>query len=503
MRRHRIKDDCEIWLEPWLGSPSIIVNSVGGGRERIEGLAVLLASLARSGHQAVEVGYHPSGKEYQKLPDVPLDETSTLAQPVEAAKALCRAAARVEGGNYGSRLRLVLPTAGMDKIEALIATIGTPAEDTRRTTEAPGVKVEKPQSGRQIVDHVLRSLQAEGLAFRREQVADFYLAVRTKPFVLLAGISGTGKSILARRFADACDFPAPLIAVRPDWSDPSELLGYRDLKGAFVPGRLIPHIVAATEQADRPYFLVLDEMNLARVEHYFADLLSIMETRRLRGNSIETDTICLDIGADTRLRCEATLAARIKAVLVDGGLRLPPNLCIVGTVNMDESTHPFSKKVLDRAMTLEFVATDLTEVPVRQELPPPLSVNSEELDAPLIALSQIHQGSEMFFADAIQLLVDLNVHLARASLQVGYRTRDEVCIYLHHNREQNLLNPSDALDLALYHKVLPRIQGGEEIREPLAAIKSLLDRKGLGRCVAKIAEMQQRLEQAGFTAFWA
>jgi hypothetical protein len=341
------------------------------------------------------------------------------------------------------------------------------------------------------------------LDFSEEQVADFYLAVRTKPFVLLAGISGTGKSILARRFAEACGFLAPLIAVRPDWSDPSELLGYRDLEGSFVPGRLIRHLVAAAERTDRPYFVILDEMNLARVEHYFADLLSVMETRRVVGDRIVTDTLDLDIGPDTNFRCDAEFAVRLKNLLADRGLAVPPILCVIGTVNMDESTHPFSKKVLDRAMTLEFVTADLRAVPVRKEPPASLSVRSGDLDAPYLSLSQVYLGKEALFQPAIDLLVELNGILTQASMQVGYRTRDEVCLFLAHNAEQRLLDAQDALDLALYHKVLPRLQGGEEVRELLKAVHQLLSRGGLPRCVRKIDEMQQRLERAGFTAFWA
>lgn len=489
--RYRIRGDCEVWVEPWDPGTSIVVNSVGGGPDRRPGLAALLEALAREDMNPTEVGYHPSRRDYVKLEGVPLDAGATLERPSEAAQALHRAAGRVPGGNQGSRLRLVLPNSATQQVEELLRGLADGQEPTSTL------------SGQQIVDHVWRSLAAEGLDFSKEQVADFYLAVRTKPFVLLAGISGTGKSILARRFAAACGFPAPLIAVRPDWSDPSELLGYRDLEGAFVPGRLIPHLVAAADRPDRPYFVILDEMNLARVEHYFADLLSVMETRRTVGDRVVTDTLDLDIGSETAFRCDAGLAERLKGLLADRGLAVPSNLCVVGTVNMDESTHPFSKKVLDRAMTLEFVAVDLRAVPVREEPPTPISAGAGDLDARHLSLSQVYAGREAFFQPAIDLLVELNGTLAQASMQVGYRTRDEVCLFLFHNAEQALLDEPVALDLAVYHKVLPRLQGGEEIRDLLAAVHQILSSRGLSRCVRKIDEMQQRLERAGFTAFWA
>jgi MoxR-like ATPase len=315
--------------------------------------------------------------------------------------------------------------------------------------------------GAALVEHVQASLAADGLHFSREQVADFYLAVRTKPFVLLAGVSGTGKSILARRFAAACGFAAPLVPVRPDWSDPSELLGYRDLSGAFVPGRLIEHLVAAAERPDLPFFVILDEMNLARVEHYFADLLSLMETRRVEGEVVVTDRLELGLGPETALRCDAELERRLRAQLTGGGLPMPPNLCVIGTVNMDESTHPFSKKVLDRAMTLELVDVDLGFVPSSQQRPPPRRVAAAELDAPWTSLLQVVPAHQALVERVSRLLTELNQPLAEASMQVGYRTRDEVCLYLARNAAEGLLAEGDALDLAVHHKVLPRLQGGE------------------------------------------
>jgi len=124
--------------------------------------------------------------------------------------------------------------------------------------------------GRDLVDHAHAALVASGFLFRREDVADFYLCLRAKPFVLLTGISGTGKTALARQFARACGFACDLVAVRPDWNDPGDLLGYPDLEERFVPGRLVEFLVAAREEPERPRLLLLDEMNLARVEHYFA-----------------------------------------------------------------------------------------------------------------------------------------------------------------------------------------------------------------------------------------
>lgn len=489
MKRYRFLKECEVWPEEYEDQPSIVINSVGGGPDRRPGMAVLLKGLGVASIPIAKVGYHATGKAFVPLDGVTLVPADVRDDPQQAVLVVHRAVGRIEGANQGSRIRLVLGGTTMAELTALLERISDHEGGAR--------------TGKEIVDHVHDSLLADGLDFSWDQVADFYIAVRTKPFVLLAGISGTGKSILARRFADACGFSAHLIPVRPDWSDPSELLGYRDLEGAFVPGKLLPHLVAAIEAHERPYFIVLDEMNLARVEHYFSDFLSILETRRHLGDRVVTDPLGLDLDATTTFRCGEDLARRLRAVVAGPGLSIPSNVCFIGTVNMDESTHPFSRKVLDRAMTLEFVEVDLKAVPVRRPRPDALPVGSADLDAPHLTLSEVYAGSESRFTEAIQLLVDLNKVLARASLQVGYRTRDELCLYLHHNAEQGLLNQAAALDLAVYHKVLPRLQGGEEVRDLLGEVRLLLSAHDLRRCLRKIDEMKARLEQAGFTAFWS
>lgn len=134
----------------------------------------------------------------------------------------------------------------------------------------------------QIQSHIRR----KGFFFPKHLIENFYLSLKTKPFVILAGISGTGKTRLVKLFAEAFGATGnngqfTLIPVRPDWSDPADLLGYKDLSGRFKPGPLTEVLVEARkpENGHKPYFICMDEMNLARVEHYFSDLLSVLETQ--------------------------------------------------------------------------------------------------------------------------------------------------------------------------------------------------------------------------------
>lgn len=158
--------------------------------------------------------------------------------------------------------------------------------------------------------------------------------------MILAGISGTGKTRLVKLFAEALGATRDngrfrLIPVRPDWSDPADLLGYKDLSGRFQPGPMMQVFVEARQPENRhqPYFICLDEMNLARVEHYFSDLLSVLETQEWREGEIQTQALI----------SPATLG-NPEDERTYGGLGIPENVFLIGTVNMDETTHPFSKK---------------------------------------------------------------------------------------------------------------------------------------------------------------
>lgn len=175
------------------------------------------------------------------------------------------------------------------------------------------------------------------------------VSLKSKPFVILAGTSGTGKTRLVRLFAEAIGATSAngrycQVAVRPDWSDSTDLFGHVDLNGNFVPGAILPFLKAAKGDKKHPYILCLDEMNLARVEYYMSDFLSIIESRGLKDGEIVSDLIMTNdkYGNDK------------EAVATYGEIGFPQNLYIVGTVNMNETTFPFSRKVLDRANTIEF-----------------------------------------------------------------------------------------------------------------------------------------------------
>ncbi|WP_419871521.1 McrB family protein [Candidatus Pristimantibacillus sp. PTI5] len=371
-------------------------------------------------------------------------------------------------------------------------------------------------------------IRNKGFHFPDDLIENLYLSLKTKPFVILAGVSGTGKTKLVKLFAEALgalshNHQFALIPVRPDWSDPSDLLGYKDLSGAFRPGRLAEVLVEASQESNRhkPYFICLDEMNLARVEHYFSDLLSIIETQEWQGDRIVTMPL---INKDT-------LAAEDQPIY--GNLSLSDNVYLIGTVNMDETTHPFSKKVLDRANTIEFNYINLEQFPdqagATSEAATTEATNAF-LRSEYLQLIDAYGDYQGLVKQVTAKLVKVNSILEQIHSHVGFRIRDAVCFYMIYNERFSLMSEDDAFDLQLLQKILPRVQGSSS---SVKRVLLLLMQEALGKALSvnnlmddasdlymkwianepeerakypmsarKIAFMLRRLEEDGFTSYW-
>lgn len=366
------------------------------------------------------------------------------------------------------------------------------------------------------IRHCHSYITAKGFRYQYEEIANFYLALRTKPFVILAGISGTGKTQLPRKFAEALGFSKEQVmqlAVRPDWTDSSDLLGYTALDGNFVPKDLTIAIQRARKNSNKPFFFILDEMNLARVEHYFSDFLSVIETRERVGNEIQTDAI---------LREEAFNTARNRNDFEAYGW--PQNLYLIGTVNMDETTHAFSRKVLDRANSIEMNDVDLNWIEPAKTAPAPVSgIPNAFLETPYLTSAELSETDKQNLHYGMDLLQRVNQILQKADLHFAYRVRDEIAFYLTLNQQHELMDIITALDFQLVQKILPRIHGSSE--RILAVLidllnlleninlksenfefsqvkKQLSDERRYPRASAKIEFMLQRFDEDRFTSFW-
>lgn len=376
---------------------------------------------------------------------------------------------------------------------------------------------EKKLTVKESISGIKQYIRSEGFSYEDNLIENFYLSLKSKPFVILAGTSGTGKTRLVKLFASAIDAGYKMISVRPDWSDSSDLFGHVDLNGKFVPGAIIDFVKRAELDLTRPYFLCLDEMNLARVEYYLSDILSIIETRDFHGSAIETDPLI----------SETYYGADADAKRKYGEIKLPENLYIIGTVNMDETTFPFSRKVLDRANTIEFSYVDLmpkmAEAVVATE---PQKVSNSFLKTEYLLLKHCADEIEAV-GEYCAELQEINQILQKADAHVGYRVRDEIIFYLLNNKTAGLMSENDAMDHEIMQKILPRIQGSS------ASIKSMLcelfkhcagDYSGYQteeddisakmfraaqnsdckykKSAEKIAFMVRRYEEDGFTSYW-
>ena len=366
------------------------------------------------------------------------------------------------------------------------------------------------------VSHIKKYIAGKGFTYSDGLVENFYLSLKSKPFVILAGTSGTGKTRLVKLFAEAIGAEYKMVAVRPDWSDSSDLFGHVDLNGNYVSGAILDFIHDAQEDPENPYILCLDEMNLARVEYYLSDFLSVIETRDLKGEKIVSEPL---VATDKYGTDEQALQKY-------GEISFPQNLYLVGTVNMDETTFPFSKKVLDRANTIEFNYVDLNVAEYDAEQVEPQKLQNEFLKSKYLLLSQT-EGDRGYVNEINSKLQIINDVLQKANLHVGYRVRDEIVFYMLNNKEAELLSEEDAMDNAILQKILPRIQGSSNsIKLMLCDLFKIFagDYEGYQtqsndtaaymidhikknkptyrKSAEKIAFMVKRFEEDGFTSYW-
>lgn len=356
----------------------------------------------------------------------------------------------------------------------------------------------------------------------------YLTALRTKPFMLLAGISGTGKSRIVREMAKACWTPEEdeygkncprnfcMVQVKPNWHDSSDLIGYvsRINGEKYVVGPFLRFIAKAIKDPKRPYFLCLDEMNLAPVEQYFAEYLSVIESRKLQDGHIETDPIVPYENTEAYGSLIDQLfdsdEERKAYKTEEGGKRLtiPENLFVVGTVNMDETTFSFSRKVLDRAMTIEMNEVNLhggLEAGGAAEF----GYIGEDLMGDAAEGKDIYADNQALCEDVIAYLGKVNEILEGTPFKIAYRTRNEFLLYavnrLHFAPESEVWQ---TLDEMTSMKILSRIEGdNERCERVLRELKNLLTETVSNHAedsasLKKIDEMLAKLK-SGYTSYWA
>ena len=420
----------------------------------------------------------------------------------------------------------------------------------------------------------------------------YLLALRTKPFLLLAGISGTGKSRIVREFAfKSCpkylqdkDGTTPgnycMIEVKPNWHDSTELLGYySNLSKEYQFKKFVKFLVKAKMYPDVPFFVCLDEMNLAPVEQYFAEVLSILETRKHPRNpetkEVDMKTIKTEViveakyfqqlgnmsifkNKETGLPAKQKLTDRDiymklygideekdinkevgeKTELTTLGLTLPGNVLIIGTVNMDDTTHQFSRKVIDRAMTIEMNGGNLSAMFGGSKNLEYLEDEAEQqkwqnaFTQRYISADEVleahPQEAETIMEKLPERLNELNKALKGTPFEVSYRVLNELTIMvgvlLDDNEEGKSIDDiiNQAVDNILLMKILPRIEGDadmfaikkkdvqydnrlkwlESIAPDISTDGEEEEKESKQTAREKIHEMIERLDNQEFTRFW-
>lgn len=447
--------------------------------------------------------------------------------------------------NSGIKVPLLLEEQSTQEVKNIISAINSESE-----------WIEKNKNG--------NGMYRAGINNYLEFAEFFYDQLRlSKSFLILAGISGTGKSRYVKNQAsvhntkDCSNYR--LIPVRPDWHEPSDLMGY--VSGIntprYIATEFLIFIVAAWKNAfasaDKsgislkpvdqitPFWLCLDEMNLAPVEQYFADYLAVIETCKWSGNNYE----CAPLLKAEIFSKNASIAAQLRNDLelndavFNGlweyfstiGIPLPPNLIVAGTVNMDETTHGFSRKVIDRAFSIDFGAFFPNDFslyfggqPLNKKLSFPVltSVSKEDLQD----IKADPDG-----ARSIAFISRINDILANTPFELAYRALNELLLSVVCFKPETDIQLQAVWDDFLMTKVLPRIEGDaqklqvtgqssllsrltEQAKNLLIDIwnterPDLLRNAGDGgellipcRSKQKLSWMEKRLSENEFTSFW-
>lgn len=374
----------------------------------------------------------------------------------------------------------------------------------------------------------------------KAEFTPYLTALRTKPFMLLAGISGTGKSRIAREIAKACwpegskqrtaHMPENycIVSVKPNWHDSTELIGYVSRingKEKYVYGDFLPFVVKAWMNPSVPHILCLDEMNLAPVEQYFAEYLSAIESRESNNGVITTDPILKPVfsrDADGNAVVEQWYSDLIKSLLAkcpnetiyaltkqfeDNGITIPQNLFVIGTVNMDETTFSFSRKVLDRAMTLEMNKVDLKGGLAKDSLIGPRYIGGEIIGDKAKG-ADAYEANKALCDKVIEYLKKINDALENTPFKIAYRTRNEFLLYAVNRLAIDKKSEVwQTLDEMTSMKILSRIEGDEDrCKACLAKIDEILAEflcEHFEESVShkKIKEMQGKFKN-GYTSYW-
>lgn len=366
---------------------------------------------------------------------------------------------------YEMRNIIYVPTSTFIKLEddlikdgEFIKSINI-VQDTNNIIET--IEIDSSTKEEQFINYFEQRCKALNLYYDKKDLYNFHTAMKTGNLVILAGMSGTGKSKLVQCYADALSLKKEqllFIPVRPYWQDDSDVIGYLDtLNNVYRPGDsgLVNLLDHALKNNDQMHIVCFDEMNIARVEHYFSQFLSVLEmdenkrVLRLYNDELESRVFNSNIYSPT--------------------IKILNNILFVGTVNLDETTYQFSDKVLDRANVI-----NLNMIPFHEKLTTDKSNKLEQknshLEKETLNFNAIEYNSfrnkekfGLFEVEAKCLWeIHLKLHSTNRNLGVGWRIAKQIAVYLNNLPKNTELTREEAFDLQIIQRVITKIRGSEE-----------------------------------------
>jgi len=411
--------------------------------------------------------------------------------------------------SYSTNLKTLFP--GIDAVPvSRVATANPPTSTPSASGSGGGSPSPSGAASTGItspIDSLLQAcetdIKSSGMRLSEGLLARFVAALITKPFLILTGLSGSGKTRLAQAFAkwmEEVDGQVEVVSVGADWTSNESVLGYRDAldpsKYRIPTSGALDLMLQALNDPTRPYFLILDEMNLSHVERYFADILSSIES-------------------------EHPIALHSADGDIDGvppKLPLPANLFLIGTVNIDETTYTFSPKVLDRANVIEF---RISSEDIKSYLANPSPIDMSMIVGKGVPFAAsfiqaaasdigLYSSIPAAIADGVAVkssvencLIELFDILSPICAEFGYRTAHEIYQFIYWHAL--LVGPGwkweDALDAQVIQKVMPKLHGSERrLRPILVQFADFSKTRALRLSQDKVMRMQARLKE-GYTSF--
>lgn len=353
------------------------------------------------------------------------------------------------------------------------------------------------------ITEITKTILSTGLIYSGTLIKRLAYSLLAKPFVILSGLAGSGKTQLALAFAkcmsENIEEQVCTVSIGADWTNREPLLGYPNAlrSGEYVmpESGVLQLLMRAEYDSTKPYFLILDEMNLSVVERYFADFLSAMESR---------EKIKLWDGSEE----------------VPAEISLPKNVFIIGTINVDETTYMFSPKVLDRANVIEFkIAPEEMEHYLNEKKDIHLEkAYSACADMAVDFVEKAKSQIEIENGEEKEILLSFFKELKQVNAEFGYRTVNEICRYLHFSGDdKDGLQSDEAIDTAILQKLLPKLHGSRKKLVPvLTAMWKLCLKDGVAKEIdaeydvadfkypesaEKIQRMYHAVVDNGFTSF--